>query len=148
MDVIGIDEGSFFPDIVPFCEEQANLGRVVIVASLDGTFQRKEFGSILGLVPLAEEVTKLTAVCTVCGAPAAFSRRIGSETAVEVIGGADKYIAACRTCFFADLPAGDATTDSPPVSPVKLSEEVDSAAAAGKVVPLLEAAPEAVSTGR
>ena len=79
-DVIGIDEGSFFPDIVEFCEEQANSGKVVIVASLDGTFQRKEFGSILQLVPLAEEVSKLTAVCTLCAAPASFSRRIGSET--------------------------------------------------------------------
>jgi hypothetical protein len=46
-DVIGIDEGSFFPDIVSFCEVQANRGKVVIVASLDGTFQRKEFGQIL-----------------------------------------------------------------------------------------------------
>ena len=63
VDVIGIDEGSFFPDIVPFCETQANLGRVVIVASLDGTFQRKEFGSILGLVPLAEEVVKCSNHC-------------------------------------------------------------------------------------
>jgi thymidine kinase len=45
--VIGIDEGSFFPDIVSFCEVQANRGKVVIVASLDGTFQRKEFGQIL-----------------------------------------------------------------------------------------------------
>jgi hypothetical protein len=77
-------------------------------------------------VPLAEEVQKLTAVCTVCGAAASFSRRIGSETQVEVIGGADKYIAACRSCFFhesLELPE----QASPPVSPVKT--EADEAAA-------------------
>ncbi|CAM4553948.1 unnamed protein product [Lepidochelys kempii] len=39
--VIGIDEGQFFPDIVEFCEAMANAGKTVIVAALDGTFQRK-----------------------------------------------------------------------------------------------------------
>ena len=39
--VIGIDEGQFFSDIVPFCEDMANLGKTVVVAALDGTFQRK-----------------------------------------------------------------------------------------------------------
>ncbi|EDM06735.1 rCG32815, isoform CRA_a [Rattus norvegicus] len=64
--VIGIDEGQFFPDIVDFCETMANTGKTVIVAALDGTFQRKAFGSILNLVPLAESVVKLTAVCMEC----------------------------------------------------------------------------------
>ena len=40
-DVIGIDEGSFFPDLLAFCDAQANAGKEVIVASLDGDFQRK-----------------------------------------------------------------------------------------------------------
>jgi len=43
-DVIGIDEAQFFPDVVQGCETLAQLGKVVIVASLDGTFQRKPFG--------------------------------------------------------------------------------------------------------
>jgi len=98
-DVIGIDEGQFFPDIVPFCEKLANIGKTVIVAALDGTFQRKPFGSVLELVPLAEQVTKLSAVCTSCFKDAAFSKRIGSEMEVEVIGGADKYVAVCRQCY-------------------------------------------------
>jgi thymidine kinase len=132
VEVIGIDEGCFFPDIVPFCEAQANSGKVVIVASLDGTFQRKEFNQVLGLVPLAEEVTKLTAVCTVCGSPASFSRRIGKETAVELIGGADKYIAACRQCFFDETVMARLGQDSPPVSPVKQEPGDDVALEQGK----------------
>jgi thymidine kinase len=99
VDVIGIDEGQFFPDLVPFCEEQANLGRIVIVAALDGTYQRKSFGHVLELVPLAEEVIKISAVCMVCQGDAHFSKRISSESDVEVIGGADKYISVCRRCF-------------------------------------------------
>ena len=38
-DVIGIDEGQFFPDLVPWCEQMANRGKIVLVAALDGTFQ-------------------------------------------------------------------------------------------------------------
>lgn len=44
--VLGIDEGQFFPDIVPFCEDMANAGKLVIVAALDGTFQRKVCSSV------------------------------------------------------------------------------------------------------
>lgn len=97
--VIGIDEGQFFPDTVEFCEEMANLGKTIVVAALDGTFQRKAFGNILNLVPLAESVVKLHAVCMQCYKEAAYTKRLGAEKEVEVIGGADKYQAVCRKCY-------------------------------------------------
>jgi thymidine kinase len=65
-----------YPDTVPFCEDLANQGKTVVVAALDGTFQRKPFGSLLDLVPLAEHVDKLSAVCMACFRSAAFSRRV------------------------------------------------------------------------
>ncbi|KAA8595173.1 hypothetical protein FQN60_012308 [Etheostoma spectabile] len=86
--VIGIDEGQFFPDTVEFCEQMANLGKTVIVAALDGTFQRKAFGNILNLVPLAESVVKLHAVCMQCYKEAAYTKRIGAEKE-----------AVCRKCY-------------------------------------------------
>ncbi|NWU98401.1 KITH protein, partial [Upupa epops] len=98
--VIGIDEGQFFPDIVEFCETMANAGKTVIVAALDGTFQRKAFGNILNLVPLAESVVKLNAVCMECYREASYTKRLGEEREVEVIGGADKYHSVCRACYF------------------------------------------------
>jgi thymidine kinase len=98
-DVIGIDEGQFFPDLVAFADQMANEGRVVIVAALDGTFQRQAFGDVLHLIPLAESVLKLSAVCMTCYGSAAFTKRLGAETKVEVIGGADKYLAVCRRCY-------------------------------------------------
>ncbi|KAM8945682.1 thymidine kinase, cytosolic [Pelodytes ibericus] len=105
--VIGIDEGQFFPDIVEFCEEMANKGKTVIVAALDGTFQRKAFGDILNLVPLAENVVKLNAVCMECFREASYTKRLGAEKEVEVIGGADKYHSVCRACYFRkQLPVG------------------------------------------
>lgn len=102
--VIGIDEGQFFPDTVEFAEEMANRGKTVIVAALDGTFQRSGFGNILSLVPLAESVVKLTAVCMICFEEASYTKRTSAETSVEVIGGSEKYIATCRKCYFTATP--------------------------------------------
>eukprot|EP00761_Pharyngomonas_kirbyi_P013555 gb/GECH01013584.1/.p1 GENE.gb/GECH01013584.1/~~gb/GECH01013584.1/.p1 ORF type:complete len:220 (+),score=44.22 gb/GECH01013584.1/:1-660(+) len=98
-DVIGIDEGQFFPDVVDFAEKAANAGKVVIVSALSGTFQRRPFGKVLEVIPLAEQITRLTAVCMICHRDASFTRRLIASDDVEVIGGADKYIAVCRECF-------------------------------------------------
>nr|XP_008523100.1 PREDICTED: thymidine kinase, cytosolic isoform X2 [Equus przewalskii] len=141
--VIGIDEGQFFlqlprvdgkfcrswpsvgspkfPDIVEFSEAMANAGKTVIVAALDGTFQRKAFGAILNLVPLAESVVKLTAVCMECFREAAYTKRLGTEKEVEVIGGADKYHSVCRLCYFKKplgQPAGLDSTENKENFPV------------------------------
>ncbi|NXU53267.1 KITH protein, partial [Turnix velox] len=115
--VIGIDEGQFFPDVVDFCEKMANAGKTVIVAALDGTFQRKAFGSILNLVPLAESVVKLNAVCMECYREASYTKRLGAEREVEVIGGADKYHSVCRACYFhkRPLPASSENKENVPL---------------------------------
>jgi len=98
-DVIGVDEGQFYPDVVEFCEKMANIGKTIIVSALDGTFQRKPFNRVLELIPLAEKIDKLSAVCSICQGEAPFTARIGEETQLEIIGGSDKYIALCRRCF-------------------------------------------------
>jgi thymidine kinase len=98
-DVVAIDEGQFFPDIVEVSERLANEGVVVVIAALDGTFQRKPFGHILSLVPMAEQVIKLSAVCIECGSEAAFTRRTVDSQEVELIGGEESYKPVCRACF-------------------------------------------------
>jgi hypothetical protein len=50
-------------------------------------------------VPLAESIVKLSAVCQGCLGAASFSMRIGDEKELEVIGGAEKYVAVCRVCY-------------------------------------------------
>ena len=62
----------------------ANRGKIVIVAALDATFQRTEFGKILQLVPLAESVVKLNAVCMSCFHDASFTKRISNEQEVNM----------------------------------------------------------------
>ena len=65
-----------------FAEDMANRGKTVIVAALDGTFQRSGFGNILSLVPLSESVVKLTAVCMICFEEASYTKRTSAETSV------------------------------------------------------------------
>eukprot|EP00466_Bigelowiella_natans_P001260 jgi/Bigna1/54794/estExt_Genewise1Plus.C_430051 len=109
-DVIGIDEGQFFSDIVSFAENMAKRGKVVIIAALDGTFQRKAFGNFLEIIPLSETIQKLSAVCQVCHEEAHFTRRISDEKDVRVVGGTDKYLSVCRACFSAPLPGTGSVT--------------------------------------
>ncbi|XP_014254368.1 thymidine kinase, cytosolic-like [Cimex lectularius] len=97
--VIGIDEGQFFPDVVEFCEEMCDAGKKIIVAALDGTFQRKPFGNALNLIPIAESVTKLNSICMSCFKDAPFTRRVTDDTQVELIGGIDKYMSVCENCY-------------------------------------------------
>ena len=98
-DVIGIDEGQFFPDIVEFSEKAANFGKIIIIAALDGTFQRMPFGNILALIPLAEKVCKLSAICAHCSNSASFTHRTICSKEIQVIGGAESYTPLCRNCF-------------------------------------------------
>jgi thymidine kinase len=101
-DCIAIDEGQFFPDLVEFASRAAEMGKTVIVSALDGDFRRQPFGRVCELIPLAEKVEKLTAVCMMChAADAHFSRRIVASEQQELIGGSDMYVAVCRQCYSA-----------------------------------------------
>eukprot|EP00796_Vickermania_ingenoplastis_P010067 gene10067-7037_t len=99
-DVIGIDEGQFFPDLLPFASRAADAGKTVIVSALDGDYRRQPFGQVCSLVPYCETIDKLTAVCMVCHkCPGSFTRRTINSDEQELIGGAEMYVAACRDCF-------------------------------------------------
>ena len=98
-EVLGIDEGQFFVDIVDIAEEMAMLGKIVIVAGLDGDYRRRPFGSMINLINLAENVVKLTAVCLNCYGEGSFSKRICVNTQLEIIGGSERYMAVCRDCL-------------------------------------------------
>lgn len=78
------DDACRCADIARFAEKWANEGKVVIIAALDGTFQRRPFPAVLELLALAEAVEKLHSVCDGCGADASFTQRQGTESAVEV----------------------------------------------------------------
>ncbi|MDO4246020.1 MAG: thymidine kinase [Deinococcus sp.] len=103
VDVVGIDEAQFFgPELVPLALELAEAGVRVVLAGLDLDFRAEPFGCIPDLLARAESVDKLTAICTVCGAPATRTQRlIGGQPAhfddpVVLVGAKESYEARCR----------------------------------------------------
>ena len=121
-DVIGIDEGQFFPDVVEFSETLANCGKTVIVAGLDGDFRRKPFGKVLDLISRSESLTKLTAICTETGGDACYTQRTIDSQDLEIIGGADIYRAASRTSYFHKPINGEINMTIGPVQSGKTTE--------------------------
>jgi thymidine kinase len=98
-DVIVIEEAQFFPDLYKFVINGVEKDKkTLIIAGLDGDYKREPFGDILKLIPHAEKVTKLEALCLICnnGTPAAFTKRIVESTEQTLVGSNDSYVAVCR----------------------------------------------------
>ena len=100
IEVVGIDEVQFFSnEIIALAMELVHLGKRVVMAGLDTTFAGEPFGPVPNLMAIADEVTKLSAVCMVCGAPAIHTQRLGQSQELVVVGAAGLYEARCRTHF-------------------------------------------------
>lgn len=102
-DVIAIDEAQFFDEsIVDVSMALADRGFRVIVAGLDQDFRGEPFGPMPRLMAVAEKVTKLQAVCTVCGAAASRTQRLINgvparfDDPVILVGASEAYEARCR----------------------------------------------------
>ena len=97
--VVGIDEVQFFDaGIVDVCMQLADAGIRVIAAGLDQDYMRRPFGPMPGLLAVAEEVSKMHAVCVRCRGAAHYSQRVsGGDAQVEV--GDSSYEARCRPCY-------------------------------------------------
>lgn len=99
-DVIGIDEAQFFDnDLVDVCQVLARQGKRVIIAGLDQDYLGRPFEPVPQLMAIAEYVTKLHAVCMVCGAPANHSQRLTADDARVLLGAREAYEPRCRACF-------------------------------------------------
>lgn len=100
IDVVGIDEAQFFDDgLVAVCNELANKGIRVIVAGLDMDFKGVPFGSIPALCAIADEVTKVHAICVRCGALAYVSHRLVNNEKRVMLGEQAEYEPLCRECY-------------------------------------------------
>jgi thymidine kinase len=109
--VIAIDEVQFMSDeIVSFCQETADRGVRVIVAGLDTDFRGEPFGPTPTLMAIAEYVTKLHAICSVCANPATRNQRLIDgkpahyDDPVILVGASESYEARCRHCH--EVPKG------------------------------------------
>jgi len=99
--VIVVDEGQFFSDLFEYVTAWADECSVhIVVAGLDGTFTRAPFGDMLRLIPHAEDVLRLSALCSQCkdGTKAIYSKRVVSDSMNGVIhvGSSESYQPVCR----------------------------------------------------
>ncbi len=104
-DVVAIDEAQFLDDaIVAVCDALAEKGKRVLVAGLDTDFRGEPFVQVGKLMAIADLVTKLDAVCEVCGAPATRTQRIVNGVPasygdpIVLVGAKEAYQARCRQC--------------------------------------------------
>jgi thymidine kinase len=103
VDVIAIDEVQFFDeDIVAVIQQLADSGFRVITAGLDQDFRGEPFGMMPELMAIAEQVTKLQAVCAVCGSPASRTQRLingkpaSYHDPIILVGASEAYEPRCR----------------------------------------------------
>lgn len=104
-DVIGVDEAQFFDaDIIMVVDELSNRGHRVVVAGLDQDFRGEPFGALPHIMALAESVTKLQAICLVCGSPASRTQRLINgqpalyDDPIILVGASESYEPRCRHC--------------------------------------------------
>ena len=99
-EVIGIDEAQFFDEgIISVCNELANRGVRVIVAGLDLDFKGTPFGPMPKLLAIADDVTKVHAICVRCGSLAYVSHRIVAGDRQVMLGETKEYEPLCRECY-------------------------------------------------
>lgn len=100
IDVVGIDEAQFLDDgLIDVCNTLANRGVRVIIAGLDMDYQGHPFGPIPALCAIADEVTKVHAICVKCGALAYVSHRLVKNDKRVLLGEKDEYEPLCRECY-------------------------------------------------
>ncbi|GDX51624.1 thymidine kinase [Bacteroidota bacterium] len=100
IEVIGIDEAQFFDGELPMvCDKLAAKGARVIIAGLDMDFTGKPFGPMPQLLARAEYITKVHAICMICGNLASYSFRKSKYDATVLLGEKDHYEPRCRHCF-------------------------------------------------
>ena len=108
-DVIGIDEAQFLDEgLIDVCNQLANRGVRVIVAGLDMDYKGVPFGPMPGLCAIADEVTKVHAICVKCGALAYVSHRLVENDKRVLLGETQEYEPLCRECYQRAMAAQDA----------------------------------------
>jgi thymidine kinase len=100
LDVVGIDEVQFLSAaVVPLVDELVHMGKRVLLAGLDMTYAAEPFGPVPCLMAMADRVTKLSAVCMVCGQSAIHTQRLGQSQELVLVGATGMYEARCRAHF-------------------------------------------------
>jgi len=99
-EVILINEAQFFQNLTYFVLSLLEKNKKIYIAGLDGDFRKNKFGEVLDLIPHADSVVKMTALCGFCrdGTRALFSLRLAHDVCQTLVG-VDNYMPVCRKCY-------------------------------------------------
>ena len=102
-DVILVNEGQFFDDLVPVVKKWVEIdNKRIHIGALDGDFMRRPFENISNLIPICDSLLKRKSICLGCndGTEALFSMRYNTDnTNIIDIGGSETYKPVCRLCY-------------------------------------------------
>lgn len=106
-EIVAIDEAQWLgEDLIGVVQKLLSLKKHVIVAGLAMTFDRRPFAPVPTLMAMADKVTKLSAICSICGSDAVFHKRIIKGKSPDAliadpsfVAGLETYEARCRNCF-------------------------------------------------
>ena len=109
---IGIDEIQFFShQIIQSVVDLVENGKHIIASGLDMDFRGNPFGCMPTLLAIADDVTKLASICSICGENARLSQRLvnGAPAKYEdqtiMVGASETYQARCRDCYEINRPS-------------------------------------------
>jgi thymidine kinase len=114
-EIIGINEGQFFKNVETIVKSLVDdYDKTVIICGLDGDYERTPFGNFLNLIPLAEDIIKLKALCKMCnnGTCASFTKRMINSSEQVLIGGTESYLPVCRSCFHLPIDNDESSKNS------------------------------------
>lgn len=106
-EIVAIDEAQWFGrDLIPVVKTLLKKKKKVLVAGLALTYDREPFEPIPTLMTMADTVTKLSAICSICGEEAVYHKRITKAKDIDphladpaFVGKLDNYQPRCRNCF-------------------------------------------------
>jgi thymidine kinase len=106
-EIVAIDEAQWFGSgLVPVVQKLLDMRKHVVLAGLPLTYDRKPFIPMPTLMAMADKVTKLSAICTMCGKEAIYHKRITNHQKIDplepdpkLVGRLEAYEARCRNCF-------------------------------------------------
>ena len=97
--VIAFDEGQFFDDLDEVISVLLTNNKHVIVSALQGDAEMKQWDTVSKLIPMADEIVQVKALCVKCHAPASFTKKLVPGGNRVDVGGKEKYMACCYMCY-------------------------------------------------
>ena len=99
-DVIGIDEGQFFSDLLEICDTLTRFGKIIFIAALSSDDHMKPYDNISKLIPFADKIKLMKAYCYFCHKQAGFNLKIKKCKTNFIDERKDNYQPVCKNCFY------------------------------------------------